>query len=62
MFDYVFYRASTFFFKRDGRAADRAIRLVTAIQIFLILYVYLSIAYFAFDDRGKRYHQIVVAA
>ncbi|MBK9275181.1 MAG: hypothetical protein IPM49_11680 [Flavobacteriales bacterium] len=61
VFDYVFYRASTFFFKNDGQDADRAIWLVTAIQIFFILDVYLSIAFFAFEDHGKHYHQLVVA-
>lgn len=60
VFDYVYYRASKFFFKRDGSDADRAIWLVTSIQALLILDLYLSFAYFAFDDRGKRYHQIVV--
>ncbi len=60
VFDYVYYRASKFFFKRDGSDADRAIWLVTSMQALLILDLYLSFAYFAFEDRGKRYHQIVV--
>lgn len=61
-FDYVFYRAAVFFYKKDGADADRAIWLVTAMQAFGILNIYLTFTFFAFDDHGKQFHQIVVIA
>jgi len=62
VFDYVYYRASKFFFKRDGSDADRAIWLITGMQAFMAFDLYLSFAYFVFEDRGKSHHQIVSIA
>lgn len=54
-FDYVFYRAAIFFFKRDGSEADRAIWLVTAMQVFTILNICLTYMFFAFEGYWKEY-------
>lgn len=57
-FDYVFYRAAIFFFKRDGFEADRAIWLVTAMQVFIILNICLTYMFFVFEGSWKEYRNI----
>jgi hypothetical protein len=58
-FDYLFIRAATFFYKRDGERADRALWFITAIQSLLLLDLYLSVTYFVWDDHGKAHQELV---
>lgn len=36
IFDYIYFRVAKYFFKKDGTSAQRAIAIVTVVQIFLI--------------------------
>lgn len=61
-FDYAFTRTATFFFKRDGVEADRAIWFVTGIQTFLVLDAACTFLYFVFPGFLKEHSTFVAIA